>query len=171
MKLTHLLPPLVHRLLYRFAYRARRVWLKQTGQTVHGCSVLARDGQGRFLLVRHSYGAPVWAFPGGGIRSGETPLMAAVREFREELDCDLADLKRLTTLKERYLGGINTSHVFTALADGEPRPDRREILEARFFERDSFPADLSRTVAPRMLAYDAMQARAEAPAWHKLQQR
>lgn len=169
MNLLNLLPPVLHRIGCRIGHRARRMWYSRSGAIVHGCSVIARDGAGRFLLVRHSYGPAVWTFPGGGMRKHETPLVAAVREFREELGCDLLDLRRLATLKENFLGATNVVHVYTGLADGQPRADRREILEARFFARGEFPRALSRTVYPRLAAFDAGQA--EVPAWHKLQQR
>ena len=131
--------------------------------------MVARDEAGRILLVRHSYGADVWTFPGGGLRRHETPLAAAMREFREELGCGLVDVRRLATIREPFLGAINIAHIYTGRVDGAPRADRREIVEARFFARDSLPEPLSRAVAPRMAALDA--ADAEAPEWHKLQRR
>ncbi len=36
------------------------------------------------LAVRRADGLPPWAFPGGEIEPGESPLQAAVREVREE---------------------------------------------------------------------------------------
>ncbi len=159
MRVLQLLPRPLHRLLYRLAYQARRLWSRgQGGASLLGCGIIARDEAGRFLLVRHSYGPRVWTFPGGGIRKRETPMMAIVREVREELSCELADLARVTTLKEPFLGGTNISHVFTGRLVGTPRPDRRELLEARFFARDEFPADLSRTVLARMAAFDRREA-------------
>lgn len=168
MRVLKLLPPPLHRLGYRLAFRARRLWSRRGGAKFLGCGVVGRDEAGRFLLVRHSYGPDVWAFPGGGIRKRETPLMAIVREVREELSCELGDIARLTTLKEPYLGGTNISHVFTARIVGRPRADRREILEARFFAREDFPPALSRTVPPRMEAFDR---RAAEPDRHALQKR
>jgi len=169
MKLLHLIPPPLHRLGYRVAHKARRAWLRRRGSITHGCTVVAHDGAGNFLLVRHSYGRDVWTFPSGGIRRDETPIVAALREFREELGCGLIDARRLATFKESYAGATNVVHVFSGIADGVPRPDRREIVEASFFARDRLPEPLSGKVASRLAAFDA--AAEEAPAWHKLQQR
>lgn len=169
MRLLNLLPPVLHRLAFRIGHRLRSFWYARTRKTVHGATVLAHDREGRFLLVRHSYGPAVWAFPSGGMRKDETPLVAALREFREEVSCDLVDVRRLATVKENYLGATNVVHVYSGLIDGEPQADRREIVEAGLFEREAFPANLSRTVPARMAAFDAAQA--EAPAWHRLQQR
>lgn len=158
MKISRLIPAPLHRLGYRAAHMLRGFWYQTTGKTVHGCTVLARDAEGRFLLVRHSYGPAVWAFPGGGIGRNETPLVAAMREFREELNCKLVDAKRVDLIRESYLGATNVVHVFTGVVEDKPRVDRREIIEARFFERNAFPRNLSRTVASRLRAFDAKSA-------------
>jgi len=45
------------------------------------------DGNGRVLLVKHSYedeGREVWMLPGGAIEEGETSRDAAIREVLEE---------------------------------------------------------------------------------------
>ena len=57
--MLHLIPPPLHRLLYRLAHRARRKWLCWFKPELHGCAVILRDGEGRVLLVRHPYGADV----------------------------------------------------------------------------------------------------------------
>lgn len=145
-----ILPAAVHRLAYRLAHRVRTRWLRWTGQTIHGCSMIAADGQGRVLLVRHSYGTGLWGFPGGGLSRGEEPLAGALREFAEELRCTVRDPVHLGTLDEDYHGARNVAHVFTGLIEGQPRPDMREIVEARFFAPDDLPERLSRTVAPRL---------------------
>jgi 8-oxo-dGTP pyrophosphatase MutT (NUDIX family) len=145
-----ILPAPVHRQAYRLAHRLRVRWLRWSARTIHGCSMIARDAAGRVLLVRHSYGTGLWAFPGGGLNRGEEPLAAAVREFAEELRCSVAAPVRLGTLEEDYHGALNVAHVFTGLIAGEPRPDMREIVEARFFALDALPEGLSRTVAPRL---------------------
>ncbi len=169
VKLIHLIPAPLHRAGYRLAFRARRLWRGRVRSTSHGCTVVARDGEGRFLLVRHSYGPDVWTFPSGGIGKHETPLVAAVREFREELGCGLLEVRRISTYQGIYLRAPNVVHVFTGIVAGVPRADRREIVEARFFARDELPQALSRIVAPHLAAFDA--DRAGPPAWHKLQQR
>jgi len=54
--------------------------------TIGVVGVLVRDG--RFLMIQRSehVRAPgMWCFPGGAIEAGETPEMAIVREFREEV--------------------------------------------------------------------------------------
>ena len=45
---------------------------------------LVIDGQGRVLLVRHSY-MTGWSLPGGGVDRGEPPEVAVFRELAEEV--------------------------------------------------------------------------------------
>ncbi|MXO73140.1 NUDIX hydrolase [Alteraurantiacibacter buctensis] len=145
-----ILPAPLHRQAYRVAHRLRSAWLRWSGATIRGCSMVARDGEGRVLLVRHSYGSGLWAFPGGGLGRTEDPLAGAIREFAEELRCTVRDPVHLGKLGEDYHGGNNVAYVFTGLIDGNPRPDMREIVEARFFAVDALPDRCSQTVAPRL---------------------
>jgi 8-oxo-dGTP pyrophosphatase MutT (NUDIX family) len=63
--------------------------LQRTLRFSRGMTLGARtaviDGQGRFLLVKHTY-SPGWIFPGGGVERGETCEEAALRELKEEAD-------------------------------------------------------------------------------------
>lgn len=163
MNFVKLIPAPLHRLAYRGAHGLRRLWFETVGGTLHGCSILAQDADGRFVLVRHSYGRPVWAFPGGSMGRGEPPIEAALREFREELGCDLLEPRLLAVVEEPYLGATNIVHVVTGRIGGEPQPDRREILEARAFVREEFPRKLGRTVEARMRVFDAACGHREGP--------
>jgi ADP-ribose pyrophosphatase YjhB (NUDIX family) len=148
--IVRVIPAPLHRQGYRVAFRLRKAWLGLTGQTIHGCTMIARDAQGRVLLVRHSYGSTHWSLPGGGMNKGEDPLAAAMREFTEELACTVSDPRHLGTLGEDYHGAHNVAHVFTGLIAGEPRPDMRELVAARFFALDDLPPDTARAALTRL---------------------
>ncbi len=60
-----------------------RAWWRLRRPMTLGVRGLAGDGQGRVLLVRHTYGAG-WHLPGGGVEHGETAPAAIVREMAEE---------------------------------------------------------------------------------------
>jgi 8-oxo-dGTP pyrophosphatase MutT (NUDIX family) len=137
--MLHLIPAPLHRALYRLAHAGRRCWLRLRGGSVHGCSMIARDDAKRVLLVRHSYGGSGWEFPGGGIGKGETPEAAARREFAEEVECELLDLRHIGRIEEPYHGAINVVEVFAGRVEGEPKPDGREIVDFGFFATDALP--------------------------------
>ncbi len=155
--MLHLIPAPLHRKLYRLAHWGRKRWLRLRGGEVRGCSIIARDGEGRVLLVRHSYGSGLWSLPGGGLGHSEDALAGACREFAEELRCGLAGMRHLATLEETYHGARHEAHVFTGVIDGEPRPDMREIVEAQFFALDDLPPDRVRMVAVRLALLDSKQ--------------
>jgi len=137
--MLRLIPAPIHRALLRLAHDFRhryRAWRKQP---IIGCSVVVTDYQGSILLLRHSYGPPVWSLPGGGIKGGETPEQAARREVMEELRIELGDLLALGIVEEQISGSPHTSHLFEAVASVGPRPDQREVVDARFFPGHSLP--------------------------------
>jgi len=148
--LAGLLPAPLHRLALRLANRVRMVWWRRWRPDIAGVSIIARDGQGRVLLVRQTYGSRAWVLPGGGLDPGEDPALAAAREFREELGCGLSDITLLRVRTEPLHGAHNTVHLFAARLAGEPRPDRREVAEARLFAPDRLPHDISRRMRRRI---------------------
>lgn len=77
-------------------------------------SVLITDAEDRVLLVHPARrpDAP-WALPGGLVEVGESPLVAARREVREELGIEV---------------DLGTEDLFTVEWLGATRPDRRARL-------------------------------------------
>lgn len=144
------IPAPAHRLVLRFGYHARRLWWRWWRPELRGVAVIGLDDAGRVLLVRLSYGPRVWSLPGGGRGHGEDPALAAAREFAEELGCGLKDMRLLLESDEPLHGARDIVHVFAGTADGDPRPDGREVLEARFFARDALPAALDKRVRQRL---------------------
>ena len=158
--LAKALPAPLHRLALKLAHRARHSWRRLAKPDLAGVCVILRNPSGEVLLVRHSYGPPLWSLPGGGLERGEAPEDAARREVREELGLTLAALEPLGTLEEELSGTNHTAHLFGAAVDEAPQVDGRELLEARFFAADTLPPDLGRVAAGRLrwLARQAGQA-------------
>ena len=64
-------------------------------------AAVIEDAAGRVLLCQQSQGHRLWVLPGGKIRTGESPLHAAVRDIQEEAGSaieivDLVGLYQLT---------------------------------------------------------------------------
>lgn len=141
--MLHLIPKPVHRLAYRLAHALRRVWWAVRRPRISGCRVLAFDGGGRVLLIRHSYGSGNWMAPGGGLKRGENPLLAGPRELDEETGCKLDGVWQVALVEEPLKGATNVVHVLAGDAIGSPVPDGREVIEAAFFAPDALPSPMS----------------------------
>ena len=137
------------------ANSVRHRWRRWRRTPLSGVSVIVTNLAGDVLLLKHSYGPAVWSLPGGGLGKGEDPLEAARREVREELGVELARIEPVGVLAEELSGSPHTAHIFAAVCDRQPRPDRREVLEARFFPSHSLPEPLGRTTRDRIAVWRA----------------
>ncbi|MBO4914761.1 MAG: NUDIX hydrolase [Oscillospiraceae bacterium] len=107
-----------------------------------GC---AFDKEGRVLLQRRGDSSQ-WGFPGGAIEIGETPEMAAVREFKEEtgLDVKVVDLIGIyTDCDMEYPNGdkaqsIGIVYEMEAIG-GQLKCDNFETVELKYFNLDEMP--------------------------------
>lgn len=150
-----LLPAALHRALLPWAHRIRHSWRRWRGTPIAGVNVVITNLSGDVLLLKHSYGPDVWGLPGGGLKPGEDPLDAARREVREELGIALAQIEQFAMLEEMISGSPHTAHLFAAVCDQQPKPDCREIIEARFFPSHSLPEPLGRITRARITAWKA----------------
>ena len=140
----HLIPAPLHRQALRLAHAVRLRWWRVRRPKLAGCRVLALDGDGRVLLVRHSYGSGSWMLPGGGLASGEDPLAAAGRELAEETGCRLIAAREIALAQEYLQGAKNHVHVIAGTTTDQPVPDGREIIAAAFHPADALPAPMAR---------------------------
>jgi ADP-ribose pyrophosphatase YjhB (NUDIX family) len=151
--LERLLPARLHRALLPLAHRIRHSWRIWRKADIHGCCVVITNSAGEMLMLRHSYGPAVWAFPGGGIDKGEAPDHAAIREVQEELGIMLETVEPVAVLKEEVSGSPQTAHIFTAISDAQPQPDQREVIAAAFFPANNLPGPIGRITASRLAVW------------------
>jgi 8-oxo-dGTP pyrophosphatase MutT (NUDIX family) len=95
--------------------------------------------KGKFLMIRHTYGFKYWTFPGGGLKSGETPEEAAKREIHEEVGIELTNLVHVG----EYFSNNeqDTGHCFFCkVQDTHFKIDGNEVFEADWFAPTEIPA-------------------------------
>ena len=90
--------------------------------------------QEKILLMRRK--DSWWEFPGGSIEWGESPEVAAVREFKEETQLIVSDLKFVGVTSATYQKGEDEKHsvyiVYTGVANSDKFIISGEHTEARW---------------------------------------
>lgn len=111
----------------------------------HAAFIL-RDG--KFLMIKRSgkHGAGTWTVPGGWQEVGETFEDAVKREVREEVGCEISNL-RFGAVTNNYFPeeGVHSISIFSVAdwVSGEPQnlePEKCE--ELRWVDFDTLPSPL-----------------------------
>lgn len=128
-----------------------RAWWRLRRSMTLGVRGIARDGEGRILLVRHTY-APGWHLPGGGVERGETAVAAAVREMAEEGGVEALSAPALIGFYANHASFPN-DHIalyrFDAWRPSPPAADN-EIAERGFFAPAALPETATRGTRRRI---------------------
>jgi ADP-ribose pyrophosphatase YjhB (NUDIX family) len=125
------------------AYNVRRItWLVSQPQT-RGAHAVAFTPDRRLVLVKLSY-ARGWRLPGGGVKQGERPEQAVLRELQEEIGMSShRTVRKVSEFQHRPDFRRDSSTLF--LVEGvryEPKWSL-EVKEVRAFAVDALPADLA----------------------------
>jgi 8-oxo-dGTP diphosphatase len=116
--------------ILRLAHRAYITWLKLKGHRWESAAVVVWH-DGKVLKVRHSYRRG-WCLPGGAVRRGEDPRLAACRELREEVGLKLQP-DDLTPIRD-HRSGRRQYHLYECRLHERPQINTNnwEVVEARF---------------------------------------
>lgn len=127
------------RMAFRLGFPLARIWWRLPREPHEGALVavyVKRD----LLFVRSSYRAE-WNFPGGTVRRGETPDLAARRELAEEIGLTASRLLAVGDAYGIWDGRKDRVHLFELRLDRLPklRLDNREIIGTRLVSPEDLP--------------------------------
>lgn len=134
-----------------FSRMLHTYFLMRRGLTI-GVRAIVRSGDGKFLLVRHTY-TPGWHFPGGGVEKGETAEQALSNELLQETGLKLVGKPVLHGVFHNN-GASKRDHVLVYLCDVNgsvaTKPTSMEIAEIRYFGLADLPQDTDPGTVRRM---------------------
>ena len=126
-------------------------WSRISRGMTLGVRGVAVDGEGRVLLVKHTY-LHGWWLPGGGVERGQFCEDALAREMREEAGVVIEGRPALVSVhsNERFFRG---DHVLVYRIDRftlTDRTSRGEIAEVGWFDPAVLPEDTHRATRDRL---------------------
>lgn len=149
-------------MIYRLGFPLMRVFWRVTGAKRYGVKVMAFNGEGAILLVRHSYGnTAAWMLPGGAIDRGESADHAAARELMEETSLAATNLRLFSTYRTQAEGKDDHISLFAADVTGAPVIDEKELLEARYWALTDLPPETSPATRRRIADWQAGKAKSD----------
>jgi 8-oxo-dGTP pyrophosphatase MutT (NUDIX family) len=100
------------------------------------------EHDGRWLMIRTTYGKGLWTHPGGGVGRGEAPEDAARREVAEELGITLSTVTPIGDYFSDREYKRDTVYCFIARVDA-PRFEiaPAEVAEARWIDPHQLPRE------------------------------
>lgn len=128
-----------------------RVFSRFSRPMTLGVRGLVLDGEGRVLLIRHTY-VKGWHLPGGGIERGETAEQALERELVEEAGVRLTARPRLISFHSNQIR-FPGDHVLIYRIDAWvacPATSVGEIEEVRWCAPNALPHDITPSTRRRI---------------------
>jgi ADP-ribose pyrophosphatase YjhB (NUDIX family) len=116
-----------------------------------GVRGLVVDGDGRVLLVEHTY-VHGWFLPGGGVEAGETVEEAVIRELQEEAGVRVIGRPRLLGVHANHRVFRGDHVVFYRVDTWEPcaAADQGEINAIAWFAPDALPEGVTTATRKRI---------------------
>jgi len=134
-----------------FARPLLHAYARVTRGLILGVRGLVTDGDGKVLLVRHTY-MPGWYFPGGGVEWGEVAEHALARELVEEAGVRMTARPVLASMHSNHKGHRGDHVLIYRVTAWEPCPPTQhgEIEAIEWFAPDGLPDDLSPATRRRL---------------------
>ena len=136
------------------------VWFRLKRPMTLGVRAMVVDGEGRLLLVRHTY-TPGWHFPGGGVERGETAEAALAGELSEEAGLDMTGPPVLFGIYSNHHLFRNDHVIVYLVTDfavtGQAR--EQEIAETGWFAPDALPPGVTAGTAARVAEWQGLRPR------------
>ncbi len=140
------------RTAYRVAHRLLRAYWKVRKPSTHG-ALIAVWHEGRLLLVKNSY-RQQYSLPGGYVQVGESPVAAAQRELREEVNLrvPLEQLREVYSNVHPFENRRDRVTIVEIEVDEPPQiaVDNREVVWAGFQTPEQV---LARSIVPHLAEY------------------
>ncbi len=130
--------------IYYFIFRPQTLGVK--------CLV---ENNGKFLFIKINYSHHKWTTPGGGVKKGELPRDAAIRETKEETGIDIVNPTFLGLYRTNREYKNDTVQIFWTKSDKTNiKIDPIEIEKAEWFSRNEIPKNRSGSVDKVFKIYD-----------------
>ncbi|HXQ13746.1 MAG TPA: NUDIX domain-containing protein [Caulobacteraceae bacterium] len=141
-----------------------QAWSRRTRGMTLGVRALVLDGEGRVLLVRHTYSRG-WHMPGGGVERGETAALAMQRELMEEAGIKATAPLVLVSIHsaEAHFRGDHILFFRVPAWEACAPTQTGEIAEAGWFSPDALPEGT--TAGTRKRIAEALANTAAHPHW------
>lgn len=131
-----------------------KVWWFIARPEGRGAKVILTFGD-EILMVQHSYGHRLWTFPGGGVKSNEESVVAAIREMKEELGIDISGLRNIGSYFTDYEHKKITVDCFvTELDTKQVYSDNFEIAQVGWFLLSKLPKNRASSVDKIIKLYE-----------------
>src|SRR3979409_1792316 len=130
--------PFIYRFVYPFFHFYCFVFRPKTRGVI--CLILSGD---ELLLIRQTYGRPVWTLSGGGFKKNETKEQAVTREGKGEFVLNIP-AEYLVDFTHHPDYKVDTVFCFVAKIEKvNPKIDYLEIKEAKWWHINDLPKDHS----------------------------
>lgn len=145
--------PAARRLIARalpFLHSVRKVWWRIARPETIGARAVVFDEAGALVLVRHGYEAGLY-LPGGGVKRGEPPQAAVLRELAEEVGVTAwSSIEPFAAYRSEREGKRDTIHLFVVRGARLERSASPEIVEIVRCDPAELPQDLSPATRRRL---------------------